>query len=152
MNKKHMLHEKREFVNVRALIEWAGDFYKDRTAFSFRKAPRAEISKVSYPEFRDDVRALATELYSMGCANKHCILIGKNSYEWIICYYATLSIGAVLVPLDRDWGKEELLETAKRADVSYLFVDSDIAEKGEFIEANTELCAPAVYLGREEGS
>lgn len=152
MNKKHMLHEKREFENVRALIEWAGDFYKDRTAFSFRKAPRAEISKVSYPEFRDDVRALATELYSMGCANKHCILIGKNSYEWIICYYATLSIGAVLVPLDRDWGKEELLETAKRADVSYLFVDSDIAEKGEFIEANTELCAPAVYLGREEGS
>ena len=78
MNKKHVLHEKREFENVRALIEWAGDFYAERTAYSFREKPHdKEIRKVSFEEFRDDVRALATELYSMGCAGKHCIVAGK---------------------------------------------------------------------------
>lgn len=150
MNKKHVLHEKREFENVRALIEWAGDFYADRTAYSFRENPHdKEIKKVSFSEFRDDVRALASELYSMGCAGKNCVLIGKSSYEWVTIYYATLSIGAILVPLDREWGKEELLETAKRADVSFLLCDNDIKEKAEFIAENTELLAAPVFLGAD---
>ena len=154
MDNKHILHEKREFENVRHLIEWAGDFYADRTAYSFRVNPHGkDVKKVSFKEFRDDVRALATELYSMGCAGKHCILIGKSSYEWITVYYATLSIGAVLVPLDREWGAEELLETAKRADISYLFCDSDIKDKAEVIAAGSNLNASPVFLGAEgEGS
>lgn len=150
MSKKHILHEKREFENVRALIEWAGDFYADRTAFSFRENPHdKEAKKVSFEEFRDDVRALASELYSMGCAGKHCILIGKSSYEWVTVYYATLSIGAVLVPLDREWSAEELLETAKRADISFLFCDNDIEEKASFIAANANLAAAPVLLGAD---
>ncbi len=154
MNKKHALHEKREFENVRALIEWAGDAYADRTAFSFRVNPHdKEIRKVSFKEFRDDVRALASELYSMGCAGKHCVLIAKSSYEWVTVYYATLSIGAVLVPLDREWGAEELLETAKRADVAFLFCDKDIEDKATVIAAATELNAAPIFLGAEgEGS
>ncbi|MBQ7332738.1 MAG: AMP-binding protein [Clostridia bacterium] len=154
MNKKHALHEKREFENVRALIEWAGDAYADRTAFSFRVNPHdKEVRKVSFKEFRDDVRALATELYSMGCAGKHCVLIAKSSYEWVTVYYATLSIGAVLVPLDREWGAEELLETAKRADVAFLLCDKDIEDKANVIAAGTELNAAPIFLGAEgEGS
>ncbi len=149
-NKKHLLHEKRDFENVRALIEWVGDFYADRNAFSYRLDPRSkDVTTVTFPKLRDDVRALATELLSMGCKDKHCILIGKNSYEWALIYYATLSIGAVLVPLDRDWGKEELLETAKRADISFLFCDADIAEKAEFIAGNAELSTPVCYLGKD---
>ena len=154
MNKKHALHEKREFENVRALIEWVGDFYAERTAYSFRTNPHdKEVTKVSFKQFRDDVRALATELYSMGCAGKNCVLIGKSSYEWVTVYYATLSIGAVLVPLDREWGKEELLETAKRADISYLLCDKDIEEKAKFIAEGVELKAAPILLGAEgEGS
>ncbi len=153
-NKKHLLHPKREFENVRALIEWAGDFYSDRIAFSYRIDPRAkDVSKVSFPELRDDVRALATELLSMGCAGKHCVLIGKNSYEWALLYYSALAIGAVLVPLDRDWGKEDLADTAIRADMLYLFADEDVADKAEFVAEKAELAAPIVYLGKEgEGS
>ena len=77
------------------------------------------------------------------------MLIGKSSYEWVTIYYATLSIGAILVPLDREWGKEELLETAKRADVSFLLCDNDIKEKAEFIAENTELLAAPVFLGAD---
>ncbi len=153
-NKKHLLHEKRDFENVRELIEWAGDFYADRNAFSYRKNPRdKEIVTVSFPQLRDDVRALATELLSRGCYGKHCVLIAKNSYEWAITYYAALASGAVLVPLDRDWSKEDLLDTAKRAEISYLFCDADIAEKAEYIAAESGIKEPIVYLGKEgEGS
>ena len=52
---------------------------------------------------REDVRALASKMIEMGCQDKHIALIGKLSYEWVLVYFATLSIGAVIVPLDRDW-------------------------------------------------
>ena len=154
MNKKHVLHETRQFENVRELVEWAAETYGDKGAYSFRENPHDnEIHRKSFNNLRDDVRALASELAAMGCSGKHCVLIGKTSYDWVKVYFATLSIGAVLVPLDRDWGKEELLETAKRADVSYLFCDSDIAEKGAYIAENCELSAPVISLGvKTEGS
>ncbi len=149
--KSKMLHVKNEFTNVRELVEWAGEKYGDDIAFSYKPEVRkSEITKVSFVQFRDDVRALATEMSAMGCADKHCILIGKFSYEWALTYYAALSIGAVLVPLDRDWQAEDLCDTAKKAKASFLFCDEDIAEKASVIAENVDLYAPVVYLNAKK--
>ena len=67
-------------------------------------------------------------------------------------YYATLSIGAVLVPLDREWLAQDLADTAKRADVSYLFCDADLGEKAAAIQAAATLNAPVYYLGGEDAN
>ena len=133
--KNEMLHEKHEFANVRALIEWAAETYGEASAFSYRTKPAKEDSlvKKSYIELRDDVRALACALSELGCAGKHCALIGKSSYEWALTYYATLSIGAVLVPLDREWLAPDLADTVAKADASFLFCDADIKEKASVI-------------------
>lgn len=145
---KHIIHEKVEFTNVRQLVEWAKEKHKDKCAFSYKgNSHEKEITKVSFDKLGDDVRALASELYKMGCQGKHLALIGKFSYEWALMYYATLSIGAVLVPLDRDWLKEDLADTVKKADVSYLFLDEDIQDKAEYIAAQTELEGKPYYLG-----
>ncbi len=148
--KNHILHEKREFENVRALVEWAADFYKEKTIFSFRPDPKSEIKKISFISLRDDVRALASEMLAMGCAGKHCVLVGKFSYEWAITYYAALSIGAVLVPLDRDWHAEDLADTASRADASFLFIDEDISDKAPVILEKTGICESAIYLNAKK--
>ena len=151
--KNEMLHERNDFVNVRALIEWAADTYGEDTAFSFRTKPTKEetLVKKSYIELRDDVRALACELRSMGLAGKHCSVIGKASYEWALTYYATLSIGAVLVPLDREWLAPDLADTVEKADVSFLICDADIKEKADVITERVRLDAPVVYLGAGDG-
>ena len=148
--KNDMLHEKREFKNVRALLEWGADYYGNDTIYSFRPNPRAEVVKKSFIEFRDDVRALASELLSMGCAGRHCVVIGKLSYEWAALYYATLSIGGVLIPLDRDWQPEDLAATAERAEAKFLFCDADIKEKAAVIENQISFATPTVYLGGKE--
>ena len=145
------LHEKKEFTNVRELLEWAADTYGDAIAFSYRPdARKAEITKMSYVQFRDDVRALTTEMAAMGCADKNCLLIGKLTYEWAMTYYAALSIGAVLIPLDRDWQANELAETAKKAKADFLFCDEDIAEKAAVIKENVELKSSVVYLNAKK--
>ena len=149
--KKDVLHQKKEFTNVRHLIEWAGEKNGDRCAYSYREDPhRGEVIRVTFAQLRDDVRALATEMLAMGCAGKHCAVIGKMSYEWALTYFATLSIGAVLVPLDRDWLPEDLADTVKNADADFLFCDEDIADKARYIADQVALKAEPVYLLAKE--
>ncbi|MBR6675736.1 MAG: AMP-binding protein [Clostridia bacterium] len=150
--KKYALREAKEFTNVRELCEWAGAEYRDRIAYSFR-GDGGRTERVTFEAFRDDVRGLATKLIAMGCSGKQCVLIGKCSYEWIVIYYAVLSVGAVLVPLDRDWQGGDLADTAKSADAEFLFCDNDIKEKGNAVAAAVELSSPVIYLGADgEGS
>ena len=145
--KKQLLHEKNEFANIRELIEWAGRQYREKYAFSYRPNPhRSEIEKVTFRQFRSDVRALASEMISMGCVGKHCVVIGKFSYQWALTYYAILSIGAVLVPLDRDWLAKDLADTAEKADASFLFCDESRADKAAAIAERVKLEAPVIYL------
>ena len=148
---KDMLHEPRYFENVKTLMEWAAEEYGNDTVYSFRPTPRAEIVKKSFIEFRDDVRALASEFLAMGCAGRHCVIIGKLSYEWAAVYYAMLSIGGVLIPLDRDWQPDDLADTVEKADTKFLFCDADLKEKAAVIENRVSFASPTVYLGGKEG-
>ena len=154
MSKKvRALHEKREFIDVREMVEFVGEEFKDRIAFKFRKKPHdKEPISISYPEFRENIRSLATEMHSMDLQGKHCIVIGKHTYGWIRLYFSLLSVGAVLVPLDRDWAEEDLIDTVAKADASYIFADLDIKEKVTNIAAATGTAAPIWIDGEGEGS
>ncbi|MBR3964066.1 MAG: AMP-binding protein [Clostridia bacterium] len=151
--KSELIHEKHSFVNMRELIEWAAKTYGEAPAYSYRNRPSdKDVVRVSFIGLRDDVRALAASLAKMGCAGKHVALIAKSTYHWMLTYFATLSIGAVLVPLDRDWQAEDLAETCVKAEVKYLITDCDIAEKASFVAARLALDAPIVYIGAPEGT
>lgn len=128
--KDRILHERKEYVNVRELIEDVAELYGEKTAFSYRIKP-ADQEKVrkSYIALRDDVRALSTAFIKRGIAGKHICLIGKLTYDWVLLYYSALATGSVLVPLDRDWGADELADTVKKADTAWLFGEADIKEK-----------------------
>ena len=148
---KDMLHEKREFSSVRELVEWAGETYGEKTAYSYKKNVRAEEpERVSYVKLRDDVRALSSKLASVGASGKHVAVIGKFSYEWVLVYFSVLASGGVLVPLDRDWSAEELVETAKRADVEYLFIEESLKDKADAISLATELLEAPVFLSLDK--
>ncbi|MBE6649745.1 MAG: hypothetical protein E7613_00390 [Ruminococcaceae bacterium] len=132
--KKQILHEKKEFANIRELVEWAGEEHGDKCAYSFRRSPLSkDITRISFNHFRQDVRNLSSQLISMGCEGKHCVVIGKISYEWALLYFSIMSVGGVLVPLDKDWTAADLADTAKKADAEFLFCDEDIADKAMVI-------------------
>ena len=147
--KKEILHEKLEFESIRDLVEKSAEMYGEKVYLSYRNASK-EIEKITFVQFRDDVRALACEMLSMGCAGKHCALIGKPSSEWALVYFAAQSIGAVLVPMDRDWLADDLAETAKAAGVEYLFCEAEIADKAAVIAEKVTLAAPTVFLQPKE--
>ena len=144
--KKHMLHEKQTFIDMRDLVERAAEMYPKRFAYSYRNNPHdKETVKKTFVELRDEVRCLASEFIARGLCGKHCAVIGKFSYSWVRMYFSLLCAGAVIVPLDRDWLAADLADTAERAEVEYLFVDGDLAEKASVIEEKCKI-ALTVYM------
>ena len=80
MKIKQPIHPKREYSNIREVIEHIGDIYHGKVAYSYRIKPSdKEIIEKKYDELRDDVRALASELIARDIAGKHIALVGKLS-------------------------------------------------------------------------
>ena len=149
MKKDLPLREKIEFANVKEMVRECAKMYGDRTAYSYRIKPHDETAVTkSYIELKDDVTALATELIARGYQGKHIALIGKLSYTWVLVYYAALSIGSVLIPLDRDWQAADLADTVKKADTDLLIVDADIKDKGNEI-CETVGLSTLLFIGGE---
>ena len=134
------------------MIRQCADMYGDKTAYSFRIKPNDKdaVTK-SYNDLKNDVAALATELIARGYQGKHVCLIGKLSYSWVLVYYATMSIGSVLIPLDRDWQAADLADTVKKADTDLLIVDADIKDKGAEI-CETVGLSSLLFIGGEENA
>ncbi len=148
--KKEQLHEKHDFENIRHLVEWAAETYGEQAAYSFKlKAMAPETEVRSFVRLRDDVRAMTTKLINMGASGKHCVVVGKFSYDWVVTYLSILSANAVIAPLDRDWHEKDLCETAVRADISYLFCDKDIEEKANYIKENSGLATAPIFMNAE---
>ncbi len=143
-----ILHERHEYENIREVVESVAELYGEKNGYSYRVKP-SDTEKVykSYINLRDDVRALSTKIINEGLAGKHIALIGKLTYEWIVVYYSVLSTGSVLVPLDKDWGAEELSDTVKKADVAMIFADAEIAQKCREVASVAELSEPVILGG-----
>lgn len=129
-----------EYTSVRELITLNATNHPDTVVFSYRNKPSdAEVIEITLSQLLCDVKALGTELLSLELKDKHCAVIGKLSYNWIRIYLSLLSIGAVVVPLDRDWTAEELASTVGFADCEYVFYDSDLEKKVNVIEETSSL-------------
>ncbi len=150
--KPYALNPTIEYRDVQQLLQGAATIYGNDIAYSYRVSPSdAESVKVSFIQLRDQVRDLADALLSLGCHGKHCAIVGKLSFSWIKLYYALLSIGAVVVPLDREWSGEELATTVAFADCEFLFHDADIGAKAEAVLANSDCQVKARYTIGGEG-
>lgn len=150
---KEVLHNRIEFADMRDLVERSAEMYSDKTAYSYRSKPTdKEILRKTFPELRDDVRALTSELIARGYSGKHAVVIGKMSYEWVLLYFSLLCAGAVIVPLDRDWLAADLADTANRAEADYVFIDNDIADKAEVIASAAEKPVSCVLISSEENT
>ena len=151
--KIRVLREKDYFRDIREMVELIGSKYEGKPAYRYRVKPHdKEAVVVNYEVLRQHIRALTTELLARGYKGKHIALIGKHSYSWIITYYAVLCADAVLVPLDKDWGAEELAETVKSGDCELIIADKEIEEKANKIAELAGVATPVIIDGEGENS
>lgn len=60
------------------------------------------LESVTYEGFEERVRSLSEAFLELGLGGASIAVIGETSPEWIITYLATVIIGGVIVPLDKE--------------------------------------------------
>jgi long-chain acyl-CoA synthetase len=92
----------------------------DKIALSWFDADKNKITK-TYLEFVKDIVGLRNKMVAGGIAGKHIAILGENSYEWIVAFYAITSGGGVAVLIDTEQTDETIRELIVRSDSEYVF-------------------------------
>ena len=83
----------------------------------------------TYMDLRNDVMAMGTWIYNKKLKNKNIGLIGENSYEWLVVYFALVNGGNVAVAIDKGLPEEEMKVLAATGDVDTVFVSPTYFDK-----------------------
>lgn len=89
-NKDYPFYDVPQVSNLKELIGVVADKYGDKPAFTFER--NNEIIHISYRQFQSDVDALGTALFNLDIRNTKIAVLGENSYEWILTYFATVKM------------------------------------------------------------
>ncbi len=149
--KNYPLYETTIFEDFRIMTENVAKKYPDRTAFSYKKDPHdVDTVNVTYSEARDFIRNVGTELISMGFRDKHIALVGESSYEWICTYFCLMSIGSVVVPIDKDLPVDEISGIMNFAGCEAVVYSPLVEEKIEILKDKVISLKKFVCMGQTE--
>ena len=76
----------------------------------------------TYNEFHGKIIGIAKGFTKLGLAGKRIAIIGETSVEWVASYLATLAVGGVVIPMDKELDVtaiEGFLETAEAEAIVY---------------------------------
>jgi len=132
-----------DFMNVKEIIKYATENYSDCTAFTIKnkKGKEVEYKKITYKELNEDINGLGTALINLGLGGKRVAIIGKNRYEWILSYVATLNGVGIAVPLDKGLPEQEIIMSLQRSKADVIVFEENMIELMKKIkkENNTNL-------------
>ena len=109
MNKNYPIYKTTFIDDMRSLVEEAAQNFPDSTAMSFKDKPSdKEVKKVTFMQWKDDVRNLGTSLIANGLREENIAIVGENSYGWCCSFFAVMAIGSVTVPVDKELPIEDI--------------------------------------------
>jgi long-chain acyl-CoA synthetase len=109
MNKNYPIYKTTFIDDMRSLVEEAAQNFSDSTAISYKENYwDKEVRKVSFTQWRDDVRNLGTALIANGLREENIAIVGENSYGWCCSFFAVMAIGSVTVPVDKELPVEDI--------------------------------------------
>lgn len=127
-NKQYPLYEWKKLNNLRELVNFSANKYKNNIAYTYRDNNN-QIIEVTFQQFKKDVINLGNYLLNNGIKNKHISLYSENSYQWIVTYFAVVNTGNVIVPIDKELTAGEVMEIIIDSDSSILFYSELMADK-----------------------
>lgn len=116
------------------LIKIKSAQYADKIAYKFIKDK--EIKEKTFAEFEADCNAFAKSLEDLQILGKHIAVIGPTSYEYLVTYLGTAISGSVIIPIDANLPKEEILDLLNRCDATMFVYDPSFSEIIKDVKAN----------------
>lgn len=127
--------------DFRDLISYTAKNYGDDSAFIIKHKEQKEVSyeHISFVEFQNQINALGTGMLKSGYRNKRIAIIGKNSYPWMLTYFAVLNGLGVCVPLDKGLPFDEAESCLTRSYADVLIFDAEHLPMIEQLKSSEKL-------------
>lgn len=125
--------------NLRDLLNYSAKQYGEDSAFIIKHKVKGQdptYEHVSFVRFRDNVNQLGTAFLKHGFKGKRIAVTGKNRYEWMVSYFATLGGVGMCVPLDKDLPYEELESSLIRSYTDIVVFDPALKGMMEELKKN----------------
>ncbi len=150
-NKEYPLYDIAPKVSsISEVLEIKADTMPDKTAFRYRKG-RDNVEEKTYGEVYDEVRKAASYVEKTYGKGNHIAIIGENSYEWLIAYFATVTSGNVAVPIDKELPADEVKWLIEKADVSVAFISKSYSDLIEGVEGLKSMTFKKLQDAEAEG-
>jgi long-chain acyl-CoA synthetase len=109
MNKNYPIYKTTFIDDMRSLVEEAAQNFTDSVAISYKENySDKEVKKVTFTQWRDDVRNIGTALVVDGLREEKIAIVGENSYGWCCAFFGVMAIGSVTVPVDKELPIEDI--------------------------------------------
>ena len=140
MGKKNPVYMDVEPVSSLAeMIERKAKDMPEGVAFRFTKG-RDQIENKTYADTYMDVRKAASRIEERFGTGQHIAVLGENSYEWLVAFFAVMTSGNVAVPIDKELPAAEVAALIAAADAKAIFISktySDLAEGIDGLQLTT---------------
>ena len=148
--KNYPLYETTVFEDFRIMTENVANKYPNKVAYFFKENPhKPEITKKTFAETRKYIVAMGTGLVEFGVREKHIAIVGEASYNWITSYYATMSIGAVTVPIDKELPAEDIKSIIESAECDFVIYSSVIDAKMKDVRKELSISPKFICMSKK---
>lgn len=111
------------FSNMKEMVDYCAVKFGNKTAYRLKNKENGKASyrDVSYNDLKEETTALGKYFVSLGKEEKRIVIIGKNSYEWLLVYLSVLASGNVIIPIDNSLPEKELESQLNRSEADLVF-------------------------------
>lgn len=115
----------------RELLLRSNELYGARDAFRVRT--KTHYRSITYSSMMSDVLNLSAALDSQGLSRANLAVMGENSYQWVVAYFATVISGGVIVPLDKELTEQQIAGLIVESDSQAFFCTEDYIEYADLV-------------------
>lgn len=133
MNKKvYPFYHTEDIYTLKDFLDLCDKKYEKNVAFSFQK--KKEIVKKTYQDFYEEVVKLSNYLIDNNYFEKKIAILGENSYEWILSYFAIANSKNIVVPIDKELDVQSIMKILSKTNTDMIFYSNDYSDYAEKIK------------------
>ncbi|MCY3826464.1 MAG: AMP-binding protein [Candidatus Dadabacteria bacterium] len=119
---------KNQIATIQNMLERKSSLYADKIAYSTRKDDLS-VSSFTFSEVFTLFTQFSAHLMSLGLKRReHVAIVGENSPQWAISYFAVIWAGAIAVPLDARARTEHIKQVLALSDSRFLIASAGFTE------------------------
>jgi len=122
-------------VNLRAISRTNSERNPKKVAFKYFDNNK-NIAEMTFAQFGESVERMIGAFQKTGLCGKRIAVIGETTPEWIITYFATISAGSVIIPLDKELLHSEIKGFLDVAEADAIVMGPRYSEKYNELKAD----------------